>query len=81
MRDGSPDADRMKYLQLRHYIGDLTASGFNVIPQTVALHRKLSFPFVTLIMTLIAVPFAVTTGRSGALYGVAVGTVLAVVYW
>jgi lipopolysaccharide export LptBFGC system permease protein LptF len=77
----SPDADRMTYIQLRHYISSLDASGFNVIPQTVALHRKLSFPFVTLIMTLIAVPFAVTTGRSGALYGIAVGTVLAVVYW
>jgi LPS export ABC transporter permease LptG/LPS export ABC transporter permease LptF len=77
----SPDADRMTYLQLRKYIGDLRASGFNVVPQLVALHRKLSFPFVTLIMTLIAVPFAVTTGRRGALYGIAVGIVLAVVYW
>jgi LPS export ABC transporter permease LptG len=77
----SPDADRMTYLQLRRYITDLQASGFNVLPQTVALYRKLSFPFVTLIMTLIAVPFAVTTGRRGALYGIAVGIVLAVVYW
>jgi LPS export ABC transporter permease LptG/LPS export ABC transporter permease LptF len=77
----SPDADRMTFLQLRRYINDLQASGFNVVPQTVALHRKLSFPFVTLIMTLIAVPFAVTTGRRGALYGIAVGIVLAVVYW
>jgi lipopolysaccharide export LptBFGC system permease protein LptF len=77
----SPDADRMSYAQLRRYISDLRASGFNVVPQTVALHRKISFPFVTLIMTLIAVPFAVTTGRRGALYGIAVGIVLAVVYW
>jgi lipopolysaccharide export LptBFGC system permease protein LptF len=77
----SPDADRMTYLQLRRYITDLQASGFNVLPQTVALYRKLSFPLVTLIMTLIAVPFAVTTGRRGALYGVAAGIVLAVVYW
>ena len=77
----SPDADRMTYLQLRRYISDLRASGFNVVPQTVALHRKISFPFVTLIMTLIAVPFAVTTGRRGALYGIGVGIVLAVVYW
>jgi LPS export ABC transporter permease LptG/LPS export ABC transporter permease LptF len=77
----SPDADRMTYLQLRRYISDLRASGFNVVPQTVALHRKLSFPLVSLIMTLIAVPFAVTTGRRGALYGIAVGIVLAVVYW
>jgi LPS export ABC transporter permease LptF/LPS export ABC transporter permease LptG len=77
----SPDADRMTYAQLRRYISDLRAGGFNVVPQTVALYRKISFPFVTLIMTLIAVPFAVTTGRRGALYGIGVGIVLAVVYW
>ena len=32
-------------------------------------------------MTLLAVPFAVTTGRSGAMYGIGVGIVLAIVYW
>ena len=32
-------------------------------------------------MTLLAVPFAVTTGRRGALYGVGVGIVLAITYW
>ena len=49
--------------------------------QQVALARKISFPFVTLIMTLIAVPFAVTTGRRGAMYGIGVGIVLAITYW
>ena len=39
------------------------------------------FPFVTLVMTFIAVPFAVTTGRRGAMYGIGVGIVLALVYW
>jgi lipopolysaccharide export LptBFGC system permease protein LptF len=47
----------------------------------VQLQRKVAFPFVTLIMTLLAVPFAVTTGRSGALYGIGIGIVLAIVYW
>ena len=61
----------MTYGQLKRYIADLSASGVNVVPQTVALYRKVSFPFVTLIMTLIAVPFAVTTGKRGALYGIA----------
>ncbi len=75
------EPDRMTYGQLKHYIADLSASGVNVVPQTVALYRKVSFPFVTLIMTLIAVPFAVTTGKRGALYGIGVGIVLAVVYW
>lgn len=77
----SEEPDRMTYGQLKKYIDDLATSGVNVVPQTVALYRKVSFPFVTLIMTLIAVPFAVTTGRRGALYGIAVGIVLAVVYW
>ncbi len=75
------EPDRMTYAQLKRYIADLSTSGVNVVPQTVALYRKVSFPFVALIMTLIAVPFAVTTGKRGALYGIAVGIVLAVVYW
>jgi LPS export ABC transporter permease LptG len=76
-----PDPNFMSYSQLKGYIGQLRSSGFDVSDQQVALERKVSFPFVTLIMTLIAVPFAVTTGRRGALYGVGVGIVLAIGYW
>jgi lipopolysaccharide export LptBFGC system permease protein LptF len=76
-----PEAELMTYGQLRRYIEDLRASGVNVTPQVVQQHRKLAFPLVALIMTLIAVPFATTTGRRGALYGIAVGIVLAVAYW
>jgi lipopolysaccharide export LptBFGC system permease protein LptF len=47
----------------------------------VALQRKLAYPLVPIIMTLIAVPFAVTTGKRGAMYGIGVGIVLALVYW
>jgi lipopolysaccharide export LptBFGC system permease protein LptF len=32
-------------------------------------------------MTLLAVPFAVTTGRRGALYGIGLGIVLSIGYW
>ncbi len=76
-----PEADRMSYRELDRYIGELEASGTDVTALRVDLQRKLSFPFVTLILTLIAVPFAVTTGRHGALYGVGIGIVLAFSYW
>lgn len=76
-----PDAERMSYRQLDAYIRELQVSGFNVVPYTVALQRKLSFPFVTVVMSLLAVPFAVTTGRRGALYGIGIGIVLAIAYW
>jgi LPS export ABC transporter permease LptG len=76
-----PEPKYMSYSQLRGYTERLRSSGFDVIAQQVALERKVSFPFVTLIMTLIAVPFAVTTGRRGAMYGIGIGIVLAIAYW
>ncbi len=76
-----PDAERMNYRELDRYIAALSASGEDVVPLRVELQRKLSFPFVTLILTLIAVPFAVTMGRHGAMSGVGIGIVLALSYW
>jgi LPS export ABC transporter permease LptF/LPS export ABC transporter permease LptG len=77
----APEPERMNYAQLRHYIEELKASGYTVLDHEVALYQKFAFPLVTLIMTLIAVPFAVTTGKRGAMYGIGVGIVLALVYW
>ena len=77
----APPPERMTFGQLRKYITELRASGYDVLDHEVGLYRKTAFPFVTLVMTLIAVPFAVSTGRRGAMYGVGVGIVLALVYW
>jgi LPS export ABC transporter permease LptG len=77
----APDARFMSYTQLRTYTQRLQQSGLDVLEQQVALARKVSFPFITLIMTLIAVPFAVTIGRSGAMAGIGVGIGLAITYW
>jgi LPS export ABC transporter permease LptG/LPS export ABC transporter permease LptF len=76
-----PLADMMTVGELREYIKALAASGVNVVPHIVDLQRKLAFPFVTLVMTLLAIPFGVTTGRRGTLYGVGIGIVLALSYW
>jgi len=76
-----PDADRMTYGELKRYTTQLKSSGYSVIGYMVQLQRKVAFPFVTVIMTLLALPFAVTTGRRGALYGIGIGIVMAIVYW
>jgi lipopolysaccharide export system permease protein len=76
-----PDPEFMSFTQLRAYTEQLAQSGFDVVRQRVALYRKLSFPFVTIVMTLIAVPFAVTIGRSGAMAGIGVGIGIALAYW
>jgi LPS export ABC transporter permease LptG/LPS export ABC transporter permease LptF len=76
-----PNERFMGYSELRTYTDKLQAGGFAILEQQVALARKLAFPFVTLIMTLLAVPFASTIGRSGAMGGVGVGIALAISYW
>jgi LPS export ABC transporter permease LptG len=76
-----PEAKFMTWTQLREYTDRLRLTGFDVTAQQVAIARKVAFPFVTLVMTLIAVPFGVTTGRSGAMAGIGIGIALAISYW
>ena len=75
------DPELMTVAQLRRSVRELAATGANVVHQQVDLQRKLAFPFVTFVMTLLAVPFGVTTGRRGTLYGIGLGIVLALSYW
>ncbi len=74
------EPDLMTFNELRDYIKRLGDSGFSVSDQRVALQRRVAFPLVTFVMTIIGVPFAVTTGRRGALYGIGLAIVLAVAY-
>jgi len=64
------DASLMTFREQREHVAELRASGYSTARQEVDLHQKLAFPLVTLVMTLLAVPFGVTTGRHGALYGI-----------
>jgi LPS export ABC transporter permease LptG/LPS export ABC transporter permease LptF len=70
----------MNYEELRRYIRDLQQSGFDVVRLRVQLHKKLSYPLITLIMAILAIPFSVSTGKKGAITGVAVAVGIAVFY-
>ena len=76
-----PDPVKMNFRQLRAYIQQLRASGSPTISAIVQLQRKVAFPFATVIMALLAVPFAVTTGRRGAMYGIGIGIAMSIIYW
>jgi LPS export ABC transporter permease LptF/LPS export ABC transporter permease LptG len=76
-----PDPKFMRLGDLRDYTTRMMASGYDMFPQQVWVARRTAFPLVTLIMTLIAVPFAATVGRGGAMAGVGVGIGLALLYW
>jgi LPS export ABC transporter permease LptF/LPS export ABC transporter permease LptG len=70
----------MNYEELRRYIRDLQQSGFDVVRLRVQLNKKLSFPLITLIMAVLAVPFSMSAAKKGAITGVSVAVGIAVVY-
>jgi LPS export ABC transporter permease LptF/LPS export ABC transporter permease LptG len=79
-REDKP-ADTMGFGELRAYIASLEGRGFDVAKLRVQLHRKLAFPMVGLVMTVLAVPFSFVVARRGALYGIGIAILVAIVYW
>ena len=60
----------MSYRELKEYIVQLEAAGFQARKYLVELYSKLSFPLVNLVMVLVAIPFALQSPRHGRLFGV-----------
>jgi LPS export ABC transporter permease LptG/LPS export ABC transporter permease LptF len=74
-------SSQMSYHELRNYIDDLRQSGFDVVRLTVELHKKLSFPLISLIMCMIAIPFSFSMGKRGSLYGIGLSVMIGITYW
>lgn len=72
---------QMNWRQLQAYIVDLTQSGFDTIRLQVRLYKKLAFPLFAFSMALLAMPFAMLTGRQGALAPVAFSLGLTIGYY
>ncbi|HEY2498388.1 MAG TPA: LptF/LptG family permease [Candidatus Angelobacter sp.] len=73
-------SDEMNYEELRRYIYDLQQGGFDVVRLRVQLQKKVAFPLITLVMAILAVPFALSGGRRGALSGIVVALVIGISY-
>ncbi len=71
----------MGFWELQSYIEDLERKGIDVVGLKVQLQRKISWPAVALVMTLLGVPFSFSVGRKGAMYGIGAALVIAVAYW
>ena len=74
-------SQEMSFAELRRYIAALRQSGFDTKQLSVQLNHKLAFPLITVVMAMLAIPFALSTGRRGSLTGIAAAIGLAVVYW
>src|SRR5216683_632215 len=73
-------SQEMSYNELSRYISDLKQSGFDTKRLSVQLNRKLAYPLITLVMAILAIPFALTMGKRGSLAGIATAIGLAIAY-
>jgi LPS export ABC transporter permease LptF/LPS export ABC transporter permease LptG len=72
--------DQMGYHELREYIDEMNESGQPEPELLVSLYQKVAYPVISLVMALVALPFAFRLGRQGALYGVGLSVILGFVF-
>jgi LPS export ABC transporter permease LptG/LPS export ABC transporter permease LptF len=74
-------SSEMSFIELSRYIHDLRQSGFDTMRLRVQLDHKVAYPLITLIMAVLAVPFALFMGKRGSLTGIAAAIGVAIAYW
>lgn len=75
-------SDFMSYGELRKYIENFRGSGMKIMKGLlVDLHYKLAFPFISLIIIVVAAPFALFTMRGGVMMGIGMSIVIGLLYY
>jgi LPS export ABC transporter permease LptG/LPS export ABC transporter permease LptF len=74
-------SEQMSYTELANYIKDLKQSGFDTMRLRVQLNHKLAYPLMTLILAILAIPFALITGKRGSIAGMGTAIGVAIFYW
>jgi LPS export ABC transporter permease LptG/LPS export ABC transporter permease LptF len=74
-------SQEMNYNELSDYITDLRQSGFDTKRLVVQLYKKIAYPLITLVMAILAIPFALSMGKMGSLTGIATAIGLAIAYY
>jgi LPS export ABC transporter permease LptF/LPS export ABC transporter permease LptG len=72
--------DEMGYHELQDYIDEMAESGQPEPELLVNLYQKVAYPVISLVMALVALPFAFRLGRQGALYGIGLSVILGFVF-
>jgi LPS export ABC transporter permease LptG/LPS export ABC transporter permease LptF len=73
-------SQEMSFGELRRYIRDLGQSGFDTKHLSIQLNLKRAYPLITVVMAVLAIPFALSMGKRGSLTGIAAAIGLAIAY-
>jgi len=72
----------MSYRELQKYIANFQGAGARIIRSfLVELHYKIALSFISLIIILLGVPFAIVSTRGGIIIGIGISLVLGLLYY
>ena len=73
--------EEMNFAQLREHINRLRKMGFNPQAELISLHTKFAFPFATLVVMMIGIPFAMKQRKGGFLVGFGSALGICLIYY
>jgi len=80
--EGETPPEEMTYAQLSDYVRDSIARGYDVRRYEVDLHAKLSYPLLNVAISLLAIPIALRSPRSGGVWrSIGAGLFIGFVCW
>lgn len=74
-------SEYMNILELKKYIKYLKKSNSDTVRYEAKLYYKYAFPISSLIMVLLAIPFAFLMGNKGAVHGIGFAVGFSMIYW
>lgn len=75
------DDRNMNIKALKEYIRYLEKNKSDTKRYEAKLHNKYAFPFSSLVMVLIAIPFSFMMGKKGTLYGIGFAIGISIIFW
>ncbi len=76
------DPEEMNYRELQDYVRKIEQGGYNATKYRTAMHARISFPFLGVIMAFLGIPIALRKERgSGIAVGVGFSIAISFFYW
>jgi lipopolysaccharide export LptBFGC system permease protein LptF len=72
--------EQMNFVELRRYVKDLRSGGYDVRELSVTLHERLVRPWISLVMVLVALPFALRVGRQSPMTALGISLALGLAF-
>ncbi|HEX2720610.1 MAG TPA: LptF/LptG family permease, partial [Candidatus Deferrimicrobium sp.] len=80
--EGATPPEEMTYAQLSGYVGELRRKGYEARGYETDLHAKIAYPLLNVLISMLAIPFALRSPRSGGVWrSIGLGILMGFACW